>query len=144
MDVDESCAQLTQLIDLGGCVVDECTALAGRRELAPDDAGVAVEVQLMLSEEAVHAVTFQVKLGLDDAAVAASLDGAGVCALPQQEADGTQKDALARTCLAGDDRESAVKADIQCLDKRIVLNDERLQHDGITVSVSPSGCSGTG
>ena len=49
------------------------------------------------------------------------VDGAGVCPLAQQEADGTDDDGFSGSGLACDDREAWMEIDVEMLDERVIL-----------------------
>ena len=61
-------------------------------------------------------------MGLDDAFLCTRLDALRVGTLTQQQPDGTQYDALARTRLTGYHREARIQFDIQMVDECVILD----------------------
>ena len=55
-------------------------------------------------------------------------DAFRVGTLPCEQSDGTQQDALSRSCFAGDDGETVVPIDIQFLNKYVVAYAEMRKH----------------
>ena len=103
VDVDEPFAKFLEHRQLHGRIVDEGAALACGRQFAPYDAVASVVFDVVVAEEVLHVVACQVELCLDDALVCTLHDGLGISPLPQQQSDGAEDDALARTCLTRDD-----------------------------------------
>ena len=77
-------------------------------------------------------VARQVEMGLDHASVSTLFQCLQVCPLSQQQSDGAEHDALARTGLTGDDRESWIQVDIQDVYQCEVLDIEMLQHNSLS------------
>ena len=98
VDIDEQLAQLFHLRQRGRCVVDEGTALTRSIKLAAQDALVFV-LQFVGFEERLHAIGRHVEVRLNDAFRSPLADGLHVGTLTQQQADGSQNDGLAGTCL---------------------------------------------
>ena len=120
--VDEFLAQLLEQCQGRGGVVDEGSALAGGGELAAHDAVIGVVLDVVVAEEGLQLVAREVEVGLDDALVGSLLERLGVGSLAQQQPDGSQDDALARSRLAGDDGESWMQLDVEDVDKRKILD----------------------
>ena len=129
MHVNQLFAQLFHLSQRGGGVVDESAAFAGGVELAAQDAFVFV-IQLVFLEERTQVVAGDVEAGFDDAFGGIGADGLHVGALSEQEADGTQDNGFAGSCLTRDNGKARLEADVQLFYQRIVLYVKRTQHDG--------------
>ncbi len=120
VNVDQLFAQLLERLQRDGRIVDEGSALAGGGQLAADDGVVGVVLYIVVAEEGLHAVARQVEVGLDDALVGALLQRLRVGALSQEQAYGSEYDALARPRFAGNHGESGVQLDIELVNEREV------------------------
>ena len=95
-----------------GCIVDERPALAGCRDFTADDTFFSVELQIIAFEEPLHAVGTQVENGFDDTFRHAVFNGFTVCALTEQQADGTEDNGLSGTGFPGNDGKSRLEPDV--------------------------------
>ena len=82
---------------------------------------LSIEVEVVGSEVGIEVVLREVELGLDDAALGTGLQHAEVSPLAQQEADGSQEDALSGSRLARNDRETTFEANVQVVNEGVVL-----------------------
>ena len=103
-------------------VVDEGPAFASGAHLTPYDAVFCIEVYVVVCEELFHTVFRQVEVGLYHTAFASAFDRLGVCALSEQQPDGSENDAFSRSGFSGDDREARVEVDVKCIDECEVLD----------------------
>ena len=128
MDVDEVAAELAQQGQLHGRVVDEGTALACGVDLASDDGGAGVVLEVVLGKEGFEVIGGDVELCLDDALAGTAAHGLGVGSLAEDETEGAHDDGLAGACLAGDDGEALARVELEMIDEGVVLDSQELKH----------------
>ena len=129
MDVDEVFAQTLQKLERGGGVVDEGAALALGRDLTAHDALFLVAIDVFLLEHGSDGCVEVGEAGFDDAALSPRTDRGAIGALPHQEGDRTEEDALTSTRLTRDDGEVRGELDGELVDEHEVPNAETLKHN---------------
>ena len=121
VDVDELRAQLAQLRERHGHVVDEGAALARRRDDAREGALLLV-VELVALEEGAQVTAREVEEPLDLAVAGRILDGRTVVLGAEQQPECAEQDGLAGARFAGDDVQMRVQLEFELLDERVVLD----------------------
>ena len=66
----------------------------------------------------------EIELSFDGATLGACLEHTGLGAATQKQTDGAEKDALTRTCLAGDDRKAALELGVEFAYQSVILYGE--------------------
>ena len=121
VDVDELRAQLAQLRERHGHVVDEGAAFARRRDDAREGALLLV-VELVALEEGAQVTAREVEEPLDLAVAGRILDGRTVVLGAEQQPECAEQDGLAGARFAGDDVQMRVQLEFELLDERVVLD----------------------
>ena len=128
VNVGQQMGQRAQVGHGDRCVVDKTTALASGCQFASDDAFAILAVQFVLGTKGLQLGSCLAESPFDGALCGTWQDAFRVGTLPCEQSDGTQQDALSRSCFAGDDGETVVPIDIQFLNKYVVAYAEMRKH----------------
>ena len=122
MDVYQQLATLTHECQGHGGVVDKCATFSVGTYFPSKNAVSSIVVDVVFLKEIFKMVSAQVEMCLYDAFIPSFLDLSGICALAQEQMDGTEDDAFAGSCFTGDDRESRIEFDVEFIDECEVLD----------------------
>ena len=121
MDVYQAAAQVLQLVQGDGRIVDKSPAFAVGVQFASHNARHGIVFQVVFLEIGFQGTDIR-KLGFDQAAFPALLDHLQVGTLAQDQSDSADQHRLAGTGLARDDRKAWGELQVDALDEDVIFD----------------------
>ena len=121
MDINQASAQLLEDGQRYRRIVHESPRLAGGIQLTPQNAALRIVLQVFAKEKGLQAILRDIKHGLDHTLLRPLLDALAIGPLPQHKGERTEDNGFSGSCLARNDRESRIEADVETVDQDKVL-----------------------